>query len=179
MHIRSRVTNTFYRLGRLGNNYKYLTDKEKNTPAFLPDLPQPLLAGSKAMGVYVIAAGAAGPVKIGISRDPRRRLKELQAHSPARLRCHMFVRELDGRDREFEAHLHATLNSHRLHGEWFAVSADQAEAAVDATKVEFYERYPRIGRRSAFVVPDPLDEWMTVQTWGFPLVKARTSEIRV
>src|SRR5262249_48928645 len=72
--------------------------------------------------VYLIQGETGGPIKIGIARNPKKRLGELQATSPVRLRI---LRTLTGGlDREREIHLQ--LAQARLHGEWF----DDAHADV-------------------------------------------------
>jgi len=65
--------------------------------------------------VYLIQAGDDGPIKIGTSRDPRKRFVELQTASPYPLR----VRAIGAGGRKTERHLHERFAGSRLHGEWF------------------------------------------------------------
>lgn len=68
--------------------------------------------------VYVIQAVESGRIKIGIAKNPTKRLAMLQVGSPERL-------ELMGSavgGRSLEIRLHAELHRDRLHGEWFAVT---------------------------------------------------------
>lgn len=66
--------------------------------------------------VYFIQAGAAGPVKIGISRDVERRRGELQRLEREPLRV---LATLEGTTQDERA-LHQRFAAHRLHGEWFS-----------------------------------------------------------
>lgn len=91
----------------------------KDTPSEFPSL-------------YVISAGAEGPVKIGISKSPIFRLKEIQPHSPMRLRllkCWPMTSARHARQAENIAHMR--LRNYRSHGEWFLASEIAAVAAVD------------------------------------------------
>lgn len=66
--------------------------------------------------VYFIQAVGGGPIKIGMSNDPKERLATLQAGSPVMLRI---IGIADG-GQDKEMALHRRLAAHRLHGEWFA-----------------------------------------------------------
>lgn len=67
--------------------------------------------------VYLVQAGANGPIKIGFSEDPQRRLTELQRNQAPPLRL---LATLPG-GREEEARLHRRFAEHRYEGtEWFA-----------------------------------------------------------
>jgi hypothetical protein len=68
--------------------------------------------------VYVVRATESGRIKIGIARNPVKRLTILQVGSPEYL-------ELIGTaagGRRLEVRLHAELHRDRLHGEWFEFS---------------------------------------------------------
>lgn len=65
--------------------------------------------------VYFVRA-ANGLVKIGVSADPRGRLKSLQTASPVRLELALV---LPGQGADGEAALHARFAAYRSHGEWF------------------------------------------------------------
>lgn len=70
--------------------------------------------------VYFIQVGVDGPVKIGLSRNVKGRMRSLQTAHPQRL---TLLGAVDG-DAELEAALHAKLAAHRLSGEWFAPHPD-------------------------------------------------------
>ena len=66
--------------------------------------------------IYVIQAGEAGPVKIGVASDVRKRVGSLQTASPAPLSIlHVF----EGEEAEERA-LHRRFAAYRQSGEWFA-----------------------------------------------------------
>jgi hypothetical protein len=67
------------------------------------------------MSVYMIQTGDDGPVKIGLTRDVRRRLETLQISSPTRLRL---LALFEG-SRELECELHRRFAAARIKGEWF------------------------------------------------------------
>jgi hypothetical protein len=68
------------------------------------------------MAVYMIRAGANGPVKIGFGTNATRRVDELQTGHAETLTV---LRLIDG-DRAFESALHRHFAPLRLRGEWFA-----------------------------------------------------------
>ena len=78
------------------------------------------------MPVYFIRAGEDGPVKIGSSADPRKRLLFLRSanHTPLSL-IHVF----EGGERE-ERVLHKRFAQHRIKGEWFAAVPEIVEGRV-------------------------------------------------
>jgi hypothetical protein len=75
---------------------------------------------------YVIAYlgddGWRGPCKVGITRDPKRRLSSLQSGNPYPLSIYGVVR-VERREcvAGLEAFVHERLKDRRLAGEWFAV----------------------------------------------------------
>jgi hypothetical protein len=78
--------------------------------------------------VYIIEAEG-GAVKIGIARDPHRRLTTLQTSAPMPLRlAHETVEEETASHIERQAH--RSLSAHRLQGEWFATTASIARDAI-------------------------------------------------
>ena len=73
--------------------------------------------------VYLIAIhlddGLTGPIKVGVSCNPWRRLSQLQSGSPQRLRiAHLFPLPERGVALEIERALLAIKHKHRLMGEW-------------------------------------------------------------
>lgn len=79
--------------------------------------------------IYV-AACSAGPVKIGITNNPRQRIEAIRNASP-------FLVELahssavDGDAAAVERQSHDILQAHRLSGEWFSATVSDA---IDAIK---------------------------------------------
>ena len=68
--------------------------------------------------VYFIAPEQGGPVKIGITKDIRKRFATIQSHSPYKLD----IISVAPGGRELESHLHTMFFRERLHGEWFEPS---------------------------------------------------------
>lgn len=75
------------------------------------------------MAVYFIQAGEDGPVKIGVAKNPEKRLPALQVNCVAKLRP---LGVVNG-DRETERSLHARFAASRVRGEWFGLSAELQE----------------------------------------------------
>lgn len=75
--------------------------------------------------LYVIRAVGTNLVKVGVSGDVERRLRQLQAGSPVELR----VEERIVGTRTTEAHAHRLLKQHGFHrhGEWFELTSDQVK----------------------------------------------------
>ena len=71
-------------------------------------------------GVYFIAARELGMVKIGFSRDPVARLKQMQTGNSALLTIETVI---NGNMREERA-IHRLFLRHRIRGEWFALVSE-------------------------------------------------------
>jgi hypothetical protein len=78
--------------------------------------------------LYVLQ-GRHGLTKIGVSTNPNARLRQLRTASAFPIDF-AFVAATPGTGFDIERKAHATLAPHRLHGEWFHVSAGTAVAAV-------------------------------------------------
>lgn len=76
--------------------------------------------------VYVIAARPEGPVKIGYSADPQRRLAQLQTGQPEKLHLYHAEPFTPQRAPLFEKIIHKTIRHHRKKGEWFDISVSTA-----------------------------------------------------
>lgn len=72
--------------------------------------------------VYFVAAED-GPIKVGMSCDPKRRLRELRTKTGQDLRLLATVPGL-GVGSFTEGRYHDRFAAHRLHGEWFARHPD-------------------------------------------------------
>ncbi len=74
------------------------------------------------MYVYLIQAGnkKIDPVKVGFSKDPERRVKDLQTGNPKPLRLLMKIKCNDDKHaRKLEKTLHEMLGNQNIHLEWF------------------------------------------------------------
>jgi hypothetical protein len=91
------------------------------------------------VSVYLIGESQTGPVKIGKSANPKRRLGQLQVSTPYRLRLfctvtgyairnHPWARPTMISDGCLEKLLHAYFSKHRIGGEWFSLSVDEIAA---------------------------------------------------
>lgn len=69
--------------------------------------------------LYVIQMAVTGDVKVGRSKHPEKRLRELQTGSPHRLRMILHVRGEGHRERE----VHRRMEGRGTRGEWFEVGA--------------------------------------------------------
>lgn len=76
--------------------------------------------------VYFIQAENGGPIKIGVAKDPAKRLTELQATSPYTL---LILGTVGGGFRR-EKELHAQFADWRLHGEWFSDDCEDLRALI-------------------------------------------------
>ncbi len=76
-----------------------------------------------ASRVYFIRVGFDGPIKIGVSRDPERRLVQLQCGSADKL---VLLGSVPGGFAD-EAAIHRYLADHRVQGEYFAPSPESLE----------------------------------------------------
>ena len=81
-----------------------------------------------AQKVYIIAPRRAGPVKIGVAGDARRRLATFQTAHWGRLKLYANIRTRDARGLEAAAHRH--LAPLRLKGEWFDIGVAEARVAL-------------------------------------------------
>ena len=66
--------------------------------------------------LYIIQSDVTGMIKIGRSKDPQKRLKQLQTGNPSRLKL---IASFKGEGWK-EKILHENLKKYRLEGEWFS-----------------------------------------------------------
>jgi hypothetical protein len=82
--------------------------------------------------IYIAQADEDGPVKIGVSDDPERRIAELQIGNAVKIvLVGFFVCGSWLIARTLEASVHAALAAFRLSGEWFSVSPDTARRTIE------------------------------------------------
>ncbi len=70
--------------------------------------------------IYFIQAGENGPIKIGSSDDPEKRMADLQVANAAELKL---LWKYTG-DRFSESDIHCTFKHEKIRGEWFHPSRD-------------------------------------------------------
>lgn len=94
--------------------------------------------------VYFCQPVDGGPIKIGLARDPKARLMDLQIGSPVRLRM---VAIIPG-GRADEQAFHTQFAAWRLHGEWFDAAAEGLADVVEEANAALREyaaiRIPQI-----------------------------------
>jgi hypothetical protein len=109
-------------------------------PRSAENLPAMLAQARACSWVYFIQAGDDGPIKIGVSRKPKRRIESLRTASPVELRL---IAVIVGGEKEEQA-LHRRFSEDRTHGEWFRPSSDLlAFIAALPTTFAGLERKPR------------------------------------
>lgn len=100
--------------------------------------------------LYIIGrADGVGPVKVGLSRAPRRRLASFQRGCPELLEI---VDTAPGHY-EQETLLHNALDEHRIHGEWFERGPAVATFARYKRDTEAQSAPPQIHKRRAEQLP--------------------------
>jgi hypothetical protein len=80
--------------------------------------------------LYVIAADPAGPVKLGLSINPEKRVRQLQTGNVAKLILHHIEEVDEDRVKAAESALHKLLRHKRLKGEWFSLTVEEAISEV-------------------------------------------------
>lgn len=98
--------------------------------------------------VFLYAIGKEeGPIKLGISRNPEARVRELQCGCPFKLEL-LLVTPLSSRESaaKEEVNVHDLFAGHHLHGEWFDIDVELAGAGIDAV---IASSRPRRGRLAA------------------------------
>jgi hypothetical protein len=73
--------------------------------------------------VYLIKNTISGNIKLGISRNPHARLKQLQTGNDCKLEL-VAYKKAENRF-EDEASIHKLANEHHIHGEWFKEGANE------------------------------------------------------
>lgn len=83
------------------------------------------------MNLYVLAS-AGGMCKIGMAKDPAERLRQLVTGHPHKLVLAQSFPVEPHMAAHLERAAHIRLAAHRMQGEWFSVSREDAIAAVEA-----------------------------------------------
>jgi hypothetical protein len=136
-------------------------------------LPQPKRASnfSRRQFIYVIGADD-GRWKIGVSHQPKSRLRELQTGHPGLLRIAFVANSNHKRPSAVEAFAHNLLRDCRRVGEWFQCELHEAIAAVERARIaaddgtsKRYRTQPRkVSLREMQAVSEAM--WIERETWG-------------
>ena len=86
--------------------------------------------------LYIIG-GTDKPYKLGITKDPTKRLKALQTGNPIPLTIHHLEPVPHTQVKHLETELHSMLSHKRLKGEWFDISLSEAKDFVTFTRIKF------------------------------------------
>ncbi|WP_373886334.1 GIY-YIG nuclease family protein [Sphingobium sp. CFD-2] len=92
--------------------------------------------------VYFIQRGEDGPIKIGFTRNLKRRLGDFAVSIPEPVHLRLAIRG----SRDVERHYHATFAAHRIMGEWFKPSKEILDA-IRCMAQEGLDASMRPGRR--------------------------------
>lgn len=95
--------------------------------------------------IYIIG-GDAPPFKVGISKDPERRLRALQTGHPHKLKIHTVKPTSADKTKLLESVIHHHLRLHRTHGEWFDLSLEDVRLEVEFALMR-YEDDPLLRTR--------------------------------
>lgn len=90
--------------------------------------------------VYVIAADR-GPVKIGVSKDPARRLVKAQTDNPAKLRVLHRLEVAISLSRIVETRAHEIAEKHHVGGEWYCLTAEEAVGVISLAAADVAAGY--------------------------------------
>jgi|SRR3990172_2221340 len=128
--------------------------------------------------VYVIQSDA-GPVKIGVSRQPTARLKTVMQYQPFDAKVVHSICDEEICAFAIERAAHALLSAYRQRGEWFNVSPEQAIEAIaqaieqiknpiieEPEEVEYTERNLKTHRLQMVISPEEveqIDRWRREQ----------------
>jgi hypothetical protein len=89
--------------------------------------------------LYVIGPENTGPVKIGFSKHPEKRVKELQTGSSEKYVLHHKVEFEDKKAKLLEALIHKMISYNRVKGEWFNLCPADAILELDHIMIKFEE----------------------------------------
>jgi hypothetical protein len=76
--------------------------------------------------MYIYAIGTEINQKIGFSKDPQKRLKQLQTGNQETLSLHHAIEVDEKKVRILERYLHKDIGFKRMKGEWFNMTKDEA-----------------------------------------------------
>jgi hypothetical protein len=94
--------------------------------------------------VYILAASAHGPVKIGFSKHPELRLRQLQTgHAEA---LTLYHKEPISQPRLLEKAIHAANRHRRVNGEWFDLTVEEGVLEVRHAVIRYSDEIDTWGR---------------------------------
>ena len=101
---------------------------------------------SMAISYIYIIGGDVSPYKVGISKNPNQRLKNLQTGHAVKLKIHA-LKETDAvKTKMLETIIHHNIKHHRTNGEWFNLDLKTILLEVDYALIR-YEDDPTLQMR--------------------------------
>jgi Meiotically up-regulated gene 113 len=95
--------------------------------------------------IYIIGSDKP-PYKVGISKNPQRRLKDLQTGHPYPLTIHSIVETSTANNKLLESVIHRNLRHLRTNGEWFDIPLERLKLEVDFVMIR-YSKDPTLKTR--------------------------------
>lgn len=86
--------------------------------------------------IYIIG-GDSPPYKVGISKNPKKRLKSLQTGSPYPLTIHSLTETCITKTKLLETVIHRHLKHYRTNGEWFNVPLEDLKLEIDFAIIRY------------------------------------------
>lgn len=86
---------------------------------------------------YIYVIGTENKIKIGFSKHPLKRLKQLQTGNCDKLQLYYQEEIEDSKIRIVEHLIHRDLKQYHKNGEWFNISVDNAINAVKFAKIRY------------------------------------------
>ena len=87
--------------------------------------------------IYIISESELGPVKIGFSNAPERRLKQLQTGYPKPLTLHHVEYVGETNVRLMEGFIHAANRHRKVQGEWYNLTVEDAIVEVKHAMIRY------------------------------------------
>lgn len=100
--------------------------------------------------IYVVSLSEMGPVKIGYSASPERRLKQLQTGQASKLSLNYTEAISGDRVRMMEKILHETNRHRRISGEWYDLTVEDAILEVKHAMIRYEETLEEATRHKHF-----------------------------
>lgn len=89
--------------------------------------------------MFIYAIGTDTKQKIGFSKNPETRLKQLQTGNAEQLNLHHYIEVPDDRTRLLERFLHKDIGYKKLKGEWFNMTKQEAVDYLIFAKITWTE----------------------------------------
>ena len=86
--------------------------------------------------IYIIGADKP-PYKVGISKNPERRLKNLQTASPHKLRIHVKQPTDAVKVKQLETLIHRNLSNYHTLGEWFNLDLEKLKLQIEYALIRY------------------------------------------